>query len=58
MLKKNVSELNAYFRLATNDVRVASCSAIFDARKGFTGKALMPTVLNIEKNNSDKKDVK
>ena len=47
-----------YDRLATNDVRVTSCSAIFDAKKGFAGGALMPIVLKIEKNNSDKKDVK
>ena len=36
-------------RLATNDVRVTSCSAIFDAKKSFAGRALMPTVLKIEK---------
>ena len=44
---KNCSR--AYDRLATNDVRVTSCSAIFDAKKGFAGRALMPTVLKIEK---------
>ena len=47
-----------YDKLATNYVRVTSCSVIFDAKKGFAGKAIMPTVLKIAKNNSGQKDVK
>ena len=35
--------------MATNDVRVTSCSAIFDAKKGFAGRALLSTDLKIEK---------
>ena len=34
--------------LATNDVRVTSCSAIFYAKEGFAGGAIMPNVLKIE----------
>ena len=49
IVSKNCSR--AHDRLATNDVRMKSCSAIFDAKKGFEGRALMPTVLKIEKNN-------
>ena len=45
---KNCSR--AYERLATNDQS--------DAKKGFAEKALIPTVLKIEKNNQDQKHVK
>ena len=45
-------------RLATNDVRMTSCSAIFDAKKGFAERPLMPTVLKMEKNNSNQNHVK
>ena len=40
----------AYGRLATNDFRVTSCSAIFDAEKCLAGRAIMPIVLKIRGN--------
>ena len=52
---KNCS--SAYDRLATDDVRVTSYSAIFDAKKGLAGRALMPTVLKIEKKISKTKKI-
>ena len=56
IVSKNCSR--AYERLATSDVRVTSCSAIFDVKKGFAGRALMPTVLKIKKKINMKKYVK
>ena len=47
-----------YDRLATNDVRVMSFSAILDTKNDFARGALMPTVLKLAENNKIKKHVK
>ena len=44
-------------RLAGNDVRVTSCSAVFDPKKGFAGRAVRPIALQIQKNDTDIKAV-
>ena len=46
-----------YDRLPANDVRVTSCSAVFGPKKGFAGRAVRPTTLEIQKNVSDIKGV-
>ena len=54
-MTKNFSK--GYDRLAGNDVRVTSCSAVFDPKKGFAGRAVRPIALQIQKNDKDIKAV-
>ena len=49
-MSKNVLESMNYDRLATNDVSLTPSLAIFDAKKGFAGRAIMRAVLKIQKN--------
>ena len=47
-----------YDMSAENDVRVTSCSAILDLKKGFAGRRTTPTVSKLEENFKYKKDAK
>ena len=53
IVTKNFSK--GYDRLAGNDVRVTSCSAVFDPKKGFAGRAVRPIALQIQKNDKGHK---